>query len=90
MTNVFSLPAFIVSIILAALFPLLMVRFFNLKKTALFSCFTWFLFFSVMGEYFRLLDYQAREIANVWFIFAIGYMAVFEYGEWLDYENINR
>lgn len=90
MTNVFSLPAFIVSIILAVLFPLLMVRFLNLKKTAFFNCFTWFLFLTVLGEYFRLLDYHAREIAEVWFIFAMGYMVVFEYGDWLDYENINR
>lgn len=90
MTNTFSIPAFIVSMLLAVLIPLLMVKFFHLKKSSFFSCFTWFLFFSVLAEYFRLLDQHTRELADVWFIFAIGYMAIFEYGDWVDYERINR
>lgn len=90
MTNYFSLPAFIVSILLAALIPALMVKYWGLKRSSFFSCLTWFLFFSVTGEYFRLLDYNTRDLADLWFLFAMGYMVIFEYGEWIDYDQITR
>ncbi|WP_092708087.1 hypothetical protein [Acinetobacter sp. yr461] len=90
MTAKHELIAFGISILITVLIPVLMLKYWALKKSAFFSCLTWFLLFSVTGEYFRLLDHNTRDLADIWFLFAIGYMTVFEYGDWIDYEKLRR
>ncbi|WP_046127551.1 hypothetical protein AAID36_10955 [Acinetobacter baumannii] len=90
MTNTFSLTAFLISVFINLLIPVLLVKFWHLKKSAFFSCLTWFLMFAVVGEYFRLQENHIRDLADVWFLFAISYMTIFEFGDWIDYEQAQR
>ncbi|EMW6422785.1 hypothetical protein ACWQOK_000608 [Acinetobacter baumannii] len=90
MTNTFSLTAFLISVFINLLIPVLLVRFWHLKKSAFFSCLTWFLMFAVVGEYFRLQENHIRDLADIWFLFAISYMTIFEFGDWIDYEQAQR
>lgn len=63
----------------------------TLKRSKAFNLFTWLMFFNVVAEYFiRPISQNLKDLADVWFIFAVGYMFVFEYGEWIDYDQNHR
>lgn len=85
-----EIPGIAFLILINAIFPWFLIKMKVIKRSSFLSCFTWFCFFSVTCAYFKNCDAYIQSMSDIWLIFAASYFFIYEYGEWIDYDQITR
>lgn len=84
--------AFSIFILLKFLLILIMVFLFTkvniIRKSAYFSCVTWYLFMGLVYFYTQNASYGLQDIGDIWLIFTVSYVLVFESSEWTPIKEI--
>ena len=82
--SVFFLLKFLLIFIVAFVF----IKANIIKKSAYFNCVTWNLFIFVVYFYTQLTSYELKDLGDIWLIFAVSYLLVFETSDWAPVEEI--
>lgn len=82
-----SILSIAITIIFASIMTLVAVKIKAIHKSKAFTFLTWNLFINLPLEYFKLFDSHTRDLGDIWFIFAMGYFFIYEYGEIIIYDK---
>ncbi|MBJ9706878.1 hypothetical protein I5514_05660 [Acinetobacter baumannii] len=82
-----SVLSILITILFVSIVTLVAVKLNVINKSKALTFVTWNLFLNLPLEYFKLFDSHTRDLGDIWFIFAMGYFFIYEYGEIVIYDK---
>ncbi|EOR05019.1 hypothetical protein I593_03103 [Acinetobacter tandoii DSM 14970 = CIP 107469] len=75
-------------IFLIFIFVFVLIKVNVIRKSAYFSCVTWYLFMELVYFYSQNTSSGLEDMGDIWLIFAVSYLLIFESSEWAPIKEI--